>query len=251
MSSRFRSRRSPRPSGLPRLRAHWVRPEIVVQVGFIEWTVHGKLRHPRLLGVRIDKAAREVVQGDGVITHPEKVLFPERRDHQRRAGRLLRSDRTRHVAAYPRPADHDGALSAGHRPEGLLSEGRVEGFSGVARARRGPEEGRHRAPSARQRHALLLWLANQNCITPHVWTSRAPDCTTRTSASSTSIRREDEPRRVARRSARASRLARRARPAELGQDIRLEGLPHRRSARRQVAAFGEVASSRTRSARCS
>lgn len=37
--------------GLPRLRAHWVRPEIVVSVGFIEWTVHGKLRHPRLLGV--------------------------------------------------------------------------------------------------------------------------------------------------------------------------------------------------------
>jgi bifunctional non-homologous end joining protein LigD len=51
-----------RARGLPRLRAHWVRPEVVVQVGFIEWTVHGKLRHPRLLGVRDDKAAREVVR---------------------------------------------------------------------------------------------------------------------------------------------------------------------------------------------
>ena len=40
-----------RAKGLPRLRAHWVRPEIVVTVGFIEWTVHGKLRHPRLLRV--------------------------------------------------------------------------------------------------------------------------------------------------------------------------------------------------------
>ena len=38
--------------GLPRLRAHWVRPEVVVQVAFIEWTVHNKLRHPRLLGVQ-------------------------------------------------------------------------------------------------------------------------------------------------------------------------------------------------------
>jgi bifunctional non-homologous end joining protein LigD len=37
--------------GLPRVRAHWVRPEIVVRVAFIEWTVHGKLRHPRLLGL--------------------------------------------------------------------------------------------------------------------------------------------------------------------------------------------------------
>jgi bifunctional non-homologous end joining protein LigD len=46
--------------GLPRLRAHWVRPQIVVQVAFMEWTGHGKLRHPRLLGIRIDKSAREV-----------------------------------------------------------------------------------------------------------------------------------------------------------------------------------------------
>ena len=49
-------------TGLPRIRAHWVRPKLVVQVAFTEWTVHGKLRHPRLLGVRIDKAAREVVR---------------------------------------------------------------------------------------------------------------------------------------------------------------------------------------------
>jgi bifunctional non-homologous end joining protein LigD len=48
-------------TGLPR-HGHWVRPEVVVQVGFIEWTVHGKLRHPRLLGVRTDKSPREVVR---------------------------------------------------------------------------------------------------------------------------------------------------------------------------------------------
>ncbi|HUQ85963.1 MAG TPA: hypothetical protein VM096_00300 [Vicinamibacterales bacterium] len=48
--------------GLPKLRAHWVKPSIVVQVSFIEWTVNNKLRHPRLIGVRFDKAAREVVR---------------------------------------------------------------------------------------------------------------------------------------------------------------------------------------------
>jgi DNA ligase D-like protein (predicted ligase) len=46
--------------GLPRLRAHWVRPEVVVQAAFLEWTGHGKLRHPRLLGVRFDRNARDV-----------------------------------------------------------------------------------------------------------------------------------------------------------------------------------------------
>ena len=48
--------------GLPRIRAHWVQPEIVVQVKFIEWTVHGKLRHPRLVGIRYDKSPQEVVR---------------------------------------------------------------------------------------------------------------------------------------------------------------------------------------------
>jgi ATP-dependent DNA ligase len=39
-----------------------VRPDIVVQVAFIEWTVLGKLRHPRLLAVRIDKDAPDVTR---------------------------------------------------------------------------------------------------------------------------------------------------------------------------------------------
>jgi ATP-dependent DNA ligase len=47
---------------LPGLRAHWVRPEIVVQVGFIQWTKYNKLRHPRLLSVRHDKDPRDVVR---------------------------------------------------------------------------------------------------------------------------------------------------------------------------------------------
>ncbi|MGH6875827.1 MAG: non-homologous end-joining DNA ligase, partial [Rhizomicrobium sp.] len=51
-----------RAKGLPRLRAHWVTPRIVVQVAFIEWTVHDKLRHSRLLGERVDKKARDVVR---------------------------------------------------------------------------------------------------------------------------------------------------------------------------------------------
>jgi len=51
-----------RATGLPRVRAHWVRPEIVVQVSFIEWTVHGKLRHSRLVALRADKDARDVTR---------------------------------------------------------------------------------------------------------------------------------------------------------------------------------------------
>jgi bifunctional non-homologous end joining protein LigD len=40
----------------------WVEPELVAQVGFSEWTRDGRLRHPRFLGLRDDKAAEEVVR---------------------------------------------------------------------------------------------------------------------------------------------------------------------------------------------
>jgi DNA ligase D-like protein (predicted ligase) len=40
----------------------WAEPELVAQVGFSEWTRDGRLRHPRFLGLRDDKPAREVVR---------------------------------------------------------------------------------------------------------------------------------------------------------------------------------------------
>ena len=43
-------------------RVHWVRPEMVVEVSFVEWTPDGLLRHVVYLGEREDKLAREVVR---------------------------------------------------------------------------------------------------------------------------------------------------------------------------------------------
>jgi DNA ligase D-like protein (predicted ligase) len=40
----------------------WVEPRLVAQVAFTEWTRDGRLRHPRFLGLRDDKDAREVVR---------------------------------------------------------------------------------------------------------------------------------------------------------------------------------------------
>ena len=41
---------------------HWIKPALVAQVGFSEWTADGRLRHPRFIGLRDDKAATEVVR---------------------------------------------------------------------------------------------------------------------------------------------------------------------------------------------
>ena len=38
----------------------WVRPELVAQIRFVEWTAEGRLRHAAFLGLRPDKTAHEV-----------------------------------------------------------------------------------------------------------------------------------------------------------------------------------------------
>jgi bifunctional non-homologous end joining protein LigD len=43
-------------------RCHWVKPELVCQIKFSEWTRDGKLRQPVFLGLREDKIPREVVR---------------------------------------------------------------------------------------------------------------------------------------------------------------------------------------------
>jgi DNA ligase D-like protein (predicted ligase) len=41
---------------------HWVRPKVVAQIGFAEWTNDGRLRQARFLGLRDDKRPAEVVR---------------------------------------------------------------------------------------------------------------------------------------------------------------------------------------------
>jgi bifunctional non-homologous end joining protein LigD len=46
-------------------RGHWVKPVLVGQVRFAEWTRDDRLRQPVFLGLREDKAAREVTRETG------------------------------------------------------------------------------------------------------------------------------------------------------------------------------------------
>lgn len=47
---------------MPDREVTWVKPELVAEIGFEEWTDDGRLRHPRYLGLRHDKDAREVIR---------------------------------------------------------------------------------------------------------------------------------------------------------------------------------------------
>ena len=55
-------RESPFQRGRAPKSAHWVRPSLVGEVGFSEWTTDGQLRHPRFQGLRDDKDPAEVVR---------------------------------------------------------------------------------------------------------------------------------------------------------------------------------------------
>ena len=49
-------------NGLPKLRVHWAKPELVAECAFHEWTSSGKLRQPRFLGLRYDKRPQDIVR---------------------------------------------------------------------------------------------------------------------------------------------------------------------------------------------
>lgn len=52
----------PKPKGFKAASTHWVKPKVVVEVQFVEWTSDGSLRHPSLLGIRKDKRPADVVR---------------------------------------------------------------------------------------------------------------------------------------------------------------------------------------------
>jgi bifunctional non-homologous end joining protein LigD len=52
----------PPPPAPVRRNAHWVRPELVCEVAFAEWTFDGVVRQASFLGLRDDKDPRDVVR---------------------------------------------------------------------------------------------------------------------------------------------------------------------------------------------
>ncbi|HEY8379731.1 MAG TPA: DNA ligase D, partial [Nannocystis sp.] len=112
----------------PVARSRFVRPELVVEVRFAEWTADGHMREPVYEGLREDKDPRAVrreqarpatprgaVQVLGVtLTHPDRVVFPE--------GRLTKRDLAEYfekVASWILPHVRDRPLSLVRCPDGL------------------------------------------------------------------------------------------------------------------------------------
>jgi bifunctional non-homologous end joining protein LigD len=110
-----------------------------------------------------------------VITHPEKVLFPddgitkgELADYYKAIAPVMLP----HIKSRPVTMER---YPAGIGKKGFLQKDVVKGFPDwLKRVEVPKKDGTVHHPLVTDSRSLL-WLANQNCITPHVWTSRAPN----------------------------------------------------------------------------
>jgi len=110
-----------------------------------------------------------------VITHPEKILFP---DQGITKGELAAYYEAIAPAMLPhiklRPVTME-RFPAGIDKEGFLQKDVSKGFPAWLRRVEVPKKGGTVHHPLVTDKRSLLWLANQNSITPHVWTSRASD----------------------------------------------------------------------------
>jgi bifunctional non-homologous end joining protein LigD len=114
-----------------------------------------------------------------VITHPEKVLFPpEGSDAGITKGELASYYETiapimiPHIRARPITMER---YPAGIGKKGFIQKDVSKGFPDwLTRVEVPKTDGTVHHPIVTDTRSLL-WIVNQNTITPHVWTSRAPD----------------------------------------------------------------------------
>jgi bifunctional non-homologous end joining protein LigD len=112
-----------------------------------------------------------------VITHPEKVLFPDdgiTKGELASYYEMIAPLMVPHMRARPVSMER---YPAGIGRKGFFHKDVSKGFPAwLERVEVPKKDGTVHHPIVTDTRSLL-WLANQNCITPHVWTSRAPDLT--------------------------------------------------------------------------
>ena len=125
---------------------HWVRPELVGQIGFSEWTRDGRLRHPRYLGLRDDKPAREVVRERAVVgpsRSPTRTSCCSPTTASRRPTSPAYYERVAewmlpHIKGRP---DQHAALPRRDRRQGLLPQGHARLLPRLAQRVEVPKRG--------------------------------------------------------------------------------------------------------------
>lgn len=187
--------------------AHWVRPQLVAEVEFTEWTRDGMLRHPAFRGLREDKnpqeirmprEARQASQAEGSrtrsnrkaasngtsdesrvagvrLTHPDRVLFPEQG-----ATKLALASYYEEVADWILPQLRRRPLALLRCPQGRAKQCFFQKHPGQAMADDIPKV----KIREKEGHAIYLYveelkdlihLVQAGTLELHVWGSRVDD----------------------------------------------------------------------------
>ena len=169
----------------PRIKdATWVRPRLVGQVSFTEWTTDHRLRHPSFLGLREDKGVSEVVKESPVaraasrvtLTNPDRVLYPK--------DKITKKDLVEYYEAVAEPmlrALDDRPLALEHWNQGIHKPSWFHQSIG----KEGPawlttvDTPTRTTKSGTARHLVvdsvdaLRWLGQMSALTIHMWSSRS------------------------------------------------------------------------------
>ena len=168
-------------------KAHWVKPRLVAQVAFTEWTSDHRLRHPSFLGLRDDKSAtakdvvretpQKVAPASRVkFTNPDRVLYP--RD------RFTKADVVAYYEAVAEPmlrALANRPLTLEHWNQGIdkpswfhqnLGKEAPDWLSSIDTPTRTTKSGTARHMLADSIDSLR-WLGQMSVLTVHMWSSRA------------------------------------------------------------------------------
>jgi bifunctional non-homologous end joining protein LigD len=168
---------------MPRVRKGdivWVRPALVAEVEFAEFTHDGHLRAPSFQGLRDDKDASDVHREDSRVTlsNPEKLFWPEGItkadlfDYYRSVAPVLvphLRDRPFTMRRYP-----DGAYGKAffqkdapkHMPEWIPT------YRALVSTRESPPRKKWIAAPLVNDEDALLWMVNMGCIDMNTWYSR-------------------------------------------------------------------------------
>lgn len=171
----------------PRVKvAHWVKPRLVAQVSFTEWTSDNRLRHPSFLGLREDKSAKEVVRETPTpaaiiaesrvkLTNPDRLLYP-------RDG-ITKADVAAYYEAVAEPMLRtliDRPLALEHWNQGIDAPSWFHQNIG----KEGPswltviDTPTRTVSRSTVKHLVvdsrdaLRWLAQMSVLTVHMWSSR-------------------------------------------------------------------------------
>ena len=110
-----------------------------------------------------------------MITHPEKVLFPDEgitKGEMASYYEAIAPLMIPHIIGRPVTMER---YPSGIGAKGFMHKNLSKGFpEWLERVEAPKKDGTVHYPVVRDTRSLL-WIANQNCITPHVWTSRAPN----------------------------------------------------------------------------